>query len=90
MRECEKQVLSFVSEHTPRGVCPLAGNSVGEDKRFLSKYMPELVEHLASYYTKIFSNLMIFSESALTFSKVTVCTLLVTILNIWKHARMFY
>ena len=53
MRECEKQLLSFVSEHTPRGACPLAGNSVGQDAKFLSRYMPELMEHLESLPAKI-------------------------------------
>lgn len=46
MQQCEKQLLAFVAEHTPRGACPLAGNSVGQDAKFLSRYMPELMEHL--------------------------------------------
>ena len=46
MREAEKQLLSFVSKHTPRGSCPLAGNSVGQDAKFLSRYMPELMDYL--------------------------------------------
>ena len=46
MRECEKQLLDFVREYVPAGKCPLAGNSVGQDAKFLSKQMPELMEHL--------------------------------------------
>ena len=46
LAECEQQVLTFLREHTPKGKCPLAGNSVGQDARFLRKYMPELMEHL--------------------------------------------
>merc|ERR1712066_941329 len=46
MQDCERQLLSFVSEHTPRGACPLAGNSVGQDAKFLSRLMPQLMEHL--------------------------------------------
>ena len=46
MRDCEEQLLSFLCEHTPRGACLLAGNSVGQDAKFLSRLMPELMEHL--------------------------------------------
>ena len=46
MRECEKSLLHFVREHTPAGKCPLAGNSIGQDARFLSRLMPELMAHL--------------------------------------------
>ena len=51
MQECERQLLSFVSEHTPGGACPLAGNSVGQDAKFLSRLMPRLMEHLESQTT---------------------------------------
>ena len=44
--DCESQILDFLKDLTPPGVCPLAGNSVGEDKRFLTKYMPNLMKHL--------------------------------------------
>ncbi len=39
-------ILNFVELHTNPGECPLAGNSIGEDKRFLYKYMPKLINHL--------------------------------------------
>lgn len=39
-------MLEFVSKHVPPGRCPLAGNTVHMDKRFLDKYMPRLMEHL--------------------------------------------
>ena len=45
IQEAEEQVLEFVTRHTPHGCCPLAGNSVGMDKRFLDKYMPRLAAH---------------------------------------------
>ena len=38
-------ILDFVSKHTNIGECPLAGNSIGEDKRFLNVYMPKLISH---------------------------------------------
>ena len=45
-QEAEQQVLEFVRRLTPPGVCPLAGNSVGMDKRFIDRYMPQLAAHL--------------------------------------------
>ena len=31
---------------TPEKKCPLAGNSVGQDAKFLVKYMPKVMNHL--------------------------------------------
>lgn len=36
------QTISFLSQHVPSGVSPMCGNSVGQDRRFLNKYMREL------------------------------------------------
>ncbi|MCD1285803.1 oligoribonuclease [Brevibacterium sp. GP-SGM9] len=45
--EAQTQVLEYVKKHVPEsGKAPLGGNSVGTDKVFLSKQMPELVNHL--------------------------------------------
>ena len=44
--ECETQILDFLKEFAPPGECPLAGNTVSTDKRFLIHYMPDLVKHL--------------------------------------------
>ena len=46
MEEAEDKVVKFVKEWTPENRCPLAGNSVGQDAKFLEKYMPALLEHL--------------------------------------------
>lgn len=46
LKEAEEQMLAFIKEHTPVKECPLAGNSVHADKRFLDKYMPRFMEHL--------------------------------------------
>jgi len=46
LQSAEMQLLSLVRQHTPVGKCPLAGNTVHEDKRFLIKYMPEFTKHL--------------------------------------------
>ncbi|TKR81527.1 hypothetical protein L596_015384 [Steinernema carpocapsae] len=45
MDEAEKQVLAFVREYTEAGKCPLAGNTVGMDRRFIEKCMPDLGHH---------------------------------------------
>jgi len=42
LREAERQTLDFVRRHVPKGASPLCGNSVHQDRRFLSRYMPEL------------------------------------------------
>lgn len=45
--EAQSRVLEYVKKHVPEaGKAPLGGNSVGTDKVFLAKQMPELVEHL--------------------------------------------
>ncbi len=47
LAEAEKTVLDYVREHVPEPrKAPLAGNSVGTDKMFLDRDMPELVGHL--------------------------------------------
>lgn len=39
---CEKEILDFLSQHCQAATCPLAGNSIHQDRKFLSKYMPAL------------------------------------------------
>ncbi|XP_042355343.1 small fragment nuclease [Plectropomus leopardus] len=46
LEQAEYEFLSFVRQHTPPGSCPLAGNSVHADKKFLDKYMPQFMYHL--------------------------------------------
>ncbi len=40
--QAETQLLAFLSQHVPAGKSPLCGNTVGQDRRFLVKYMPRL------------------------------------------------
>jgi len=42
VRDAELATLAFLKEHVPAGKIPLAGNSIGTDRRFLQQYMPEL------------------------------------------------
>ncbi|MDO4254472.1 MAG: oligoribonuclease [Kocuria sp.] len=47
MEQATRQVLDYVRQWVPEpGKAPLAGNSVGTDRTFLVRDMPELVEHL--------------------------------------------
>ncbi|XP_032283863.1 oligoribonuclease, mitochondrial isoform X2 [Phoca vitulina] len=46
LQQAEYEFLSFVRQQTPPGLCPLAGNSVHADKKFLDKYMPQFMKHL--------------------------------------------
>lgn len=40
--EAETELLSFLARYVPRKTSPMCGNSVGQDRRFLVKYMPKL------------------------------------------------
>lgn len=45
-RDGELGTLEFVKRHVGHRLSPLCGNSIGQDRRFLAKYMPELNEYL--------------------------------------------
>ena len=40
--EAEQQIIDFLSQYVPKGTAPMCGNSIGQDRRFLVKYMPKL------------------------------------------------
>lgn len=40
--EAEAQLLDFLKAYAPKGTIPMCGNSIGQDRRFLVKYMPKL------------------------------------------------
>ena len=42
MRNAEEATLEFLREHCIAGRSPLCGNTIGQDRRFLRRYMPEL------------------------------------------------
>lgn len=44
--EAERQTLKFVKRYCYARTAPLCGNSIGQDKRFLAKYMPTLHDFL--------------------------------------------
>jgi oligoribonuclease len=41
-KAAELQTIEFLSSHCRPGECPLCGNSIWQDRRFLAKHMPEL------------------------------------------------
>jgi len=40
--QAEQQVLDFIAQYVPKQGSPMCGNSIGQDRRFLVKYMPKL------------------------------------------------
>jgi len=46
LAEAERQTLRFVRRHCVVRTAPLCGNSIGQDKRFLARYMPTLHAYL--------------------------------------------
>ena len=40
--EAERQILDFIGQYVPKNGSPLCGNSIGQDRRFLVRYMPQL------------------------------------------------
>lgn len=40
--QAAQATLDFLREWVPQGVSPMCGNSIGQDRRFLVRYMPEL------------------------------------------------
>ena len=42
----EAQVLAFIAKYVPKGVSPLCGNTISQDRRFLVRYMPRLEAYL--------------------------------------------
>lgn len=46
VEEAERQTLEFLEQHVNEGDSPLCGNSVGQDRRFMYRYMPKLESYL--------------------------------------------
>ena len=40
--QAEQELIDFLSRYVPKGSAPMCGNSIGQDRRFLVKYMPRL------------------------------------------------
>lgn len=44
--DAQKQALDFIKRYVPSKTSPLCGNTIGQDRRFLVKYMPKLEAYL--------------------------------------------
>lgn len=40
--QAQEQLIAFLSQYVPANGSPMCGNSIGQDRRFLAKYMPKL------------------------------------------------
>lgn len=40
--DAEAALIAFLAPYVPAGASPMCGNSIGQDRRFLVKYMPKL------------------------------------------------
>lgn len=40
--DAETQLIDFLTQYVPKNGSPMCGNSIGQDRRFLAKYMPKL------------------------------------------------
>lgn len=41
-QDAEQQTIAFLKQWVPENSSPICGNSIGQDRRFLYRYMPEL------------------------------------------------
>ncbi|MGF1778517.1 oligoribonuclease [Vibrio nomapromontoriensis] len=47
------ETIAFLEQWVPKGVSPICGNSIGQDRRFLYKHMPELEEYFHYRYIDV-------------------------------------
>ncbi|XP_001950486.2 oligoribonuclease isoform X1 [Acyrthosiphon pisum] len=47
IEQADQMLYEFIKPFAPKGVCPLAGNSIHMDRTFIRKYMPKLESHLS-------------------------------------------
>lgn len=52
-RAAELETLKFLQQWVPAGKSPICGNSVGQDRRFLFRYMPELEAYFHYRYLDV-------------------------------------
>ena len=46
LAEAQRRTLEFIKTYCKQNKAPLCGNSIGQDRRFLRAYMPELEDYL--------------------------------------------
>jgi oligoribonuclease len=40
--QAQDQLIAFLKPYVSKGISPMCGNTIGQDRRFLNKYMPKL------------------------------------------------
>ncbi|MGF1683530.1 oligoribonuclease [Photobacterium minamisatsumaniensis] len=51
--EAVRQTITFLEQWVPKGASPICGNSIGQDRRFLYKHMPELEQYFHYRYLDV-------------------------------------
>ncbi|MCG3847043.1 oligoribonuclease [Photobacterium damselae] len=52
-QEAVRQTIEFLEKWVPKGASPICGNSIGQDRRFLYKHMPELEAYFHYRYLDV-------------------------------------
>lgn len=45
IEQATAETIAFVSQYVPKGKSPMCGNSIGQDRRFINKYMREYEDY---------------------------------------------
>ena len=48
-----EETIAFLEKWVPKGISPICGNSIGQDRRFLYKHMPKLEEYFHYRYVDV-------------------------------------
>ncbi len=48
-----RETIAFLEKWVPKGASPICGNSIGQDRRFLYKHMPELEQYFHYRYLDV-------------------------------------
>ncbi len=51
--DAERETIAFLQQWVPANSSPICGNSIGQDRRFLFKYMPELEAYFHYRYLDV-------------------------------------
>ncbi len=51
--QAEQATIAFLEQWVPKGASPICGNSVGQDRRFLFRYMPALEQYFHYRYLDV-------------------------------------
>lgn len=45
LEDATAQTIAFVQQYVPKGASPMCGNSIGQDRRFINKYMTDFEDY---------------------------------------------